>query len=68
MDHIALFATGLAGMLRHLRDLSVPCRERTVPQIGLHQLFLDDPNGVVIELNYPAQEKAALDANLAGTH
>jgi hypothetical protein len=33
-----------------------------VPSIGLHQLFLDDPNGVVVELNYPAAEKLALDA------
>jgi hypothetical protein len=39
----------------------VPCRQRTVPEIKLHQLFLDDPSGVVIELNYPAQEKADLD-------
>ena len=66
VDHIALFATGLAGMLRHLQALGVVCRERTVPQIGLHQLFLDDPSGVVIELNYPAEEKTALDASQAG--
>jgi len=31
-------------------------RERTVPDLGLHQLFIDDPNGVTIELNYPASE------------
>jgi hypothetical protein len=37
----------------------VAARERTVPNIGLHQLFLDDPNGVVIELNYPAAEQSA---------
>jgi catechol 2,3-dioxygenase-like lactoylglutathione lyase family enzyme len=60
VDHIAFFAKGLAGMLDHLRRQGVTPRERTVPGIGLHQLFLDDPNGVVIELNYPAAEKAAL--------
>ncbi|NBS98206.1 MAG: glyoxalase, partial [Betaproteobacteria bacterium] len=27
------------------------------PSIGLHQLFLDDPNGIVVELNYAAAEK-----------
>jgi hypothetical protein len=31
----------------------VPYRERTVPDLNLHQVFLDDPSGVVIELNYP---------------
>ncbi|MDE2604933.1 MAG: VOC family protein [Burkholderiales bacterium] len=59
VDHVAFFATGLADMLAHLRRQGVPVRERTVPDLGLHQLFLDDPNGVVIELNYPAAERAA---------
>lgn len=62
VDHIALMATGLEDMLVHLKRLGVPCRERTVPSLGLHQLFLDDPCGLVIEMNYPAAEKLALDA------
>ncbi|MFD0667235.1 VOC family protein [Ramlibacter sp. MAHUQ-53] len=62
VDHVAFFATGLAGMLARLAAQGVAVRERTVPNLGLHQLFLDDPNGVVIELNYPAAEKAALGA------
>ena len=62
VDHIALMATGLEKMLIHLKTLGVPCRERTVPSLGLHQLFLDDPCGLVIELNYPADGKSALDA------
>ncbi len=65
VDHIALFDTGLEAKLAHLAKLGIVVRERTVPAIGLHQLFLDDPNGVVIELNYPAQEKTALDAKKA---
>ena len=62
VDHIAFFADGLAGMLAQLERQGVACRERTVPSIGLHQLFLEDPSGVVIELNYPAAEKSALGA------
>lgn len=62
VDHIAFFAEGLAEMLAHLGALRVAYRERTVPSIGLHQLFLDDPCGIVIELNYPAAEKSALGA------
>ena len=46
-------------MLSHLQKKAVPFRERTVPDLNLHQVFLDDPSGVVIELNYPANEKAA---------
>jgi catechol 2,3-dioxygenase-like lactoylglutathione lyase family enzyme len=58
VDHLAFFAEGLAAMLAHLRGMGIEPRARTVPSIGLHQLFLDDPNGVVIELNYPAAEVA----------
>jgi catechol 2,3-dioxygenase-like lactoylglutathione lyase family enzyme len=60
VDHIAFFATGLEAMLKHLKAINVAFRERTVPSIGLHQLFLDDPSGIVIELNYPEAESAAL--------
>lgn len=60
VDHLAFFATGLAETLERLRVHGVPVRERTVPLLGLHQVFLDDPNGVVIELNFPAAEQAAL--------
>ncbi len=63
VDHIAMFATGLKQKLALLSKLGIAVRERTVPSIGLHQLFLDDPNGVVIELNYPAAEKASLEAS-----
>jgi catechol 2,3-dioxygenase-like lactoylglutathione lyase family enzyme len=59
VDHIAFFADGLAGMLAHLHGLRIAFRERTVPTIGLHQVFLDDPCGIVIELNYAAAEHPA---------
>lgn len=63
VDHIAFYATGLASTLDRLRALSIPFRERTVPGLGLHQVFLDDPNGIVVELNFPAAEKQALSAS-----
>lgn len=62
VDHIAFFTEGLAAMHAHLKTQGVSCRERSVPAIGLHQLFLDDPSGVVIELNYPAAELAGAGA------
>ena len=62
VDHVAFFATGLADTLARLQAQGVECRERTVPLLGLHQVFVDDPHGVVVELNFPADEKAALAA------
>jgi len=58
-DHIAFVATDAAGMVSHLKKQAVPFRERAVPSLNLYQVFVDDPSGVVIELNYPANEKAA---------
>ncbi len=65
VDHVAFFATDLAGMLARLQTAGIEPRQRTVPGVGLHQLFLDDPSGVVVELNYPMEEKQALDRQLA---
>ena len=67
VDHIAFFADGLREMIDHLKKLGIEPRQRIVPSIGLYQLFLDDPDGVVIELNYPAGEKAALDMAASDT-
>ena len=60
VDHVAFLATGLAAMRSTLAAQGLAHRERTVPGIGLHQVFVDDPNGIVVELNYPAAEAAAL--------
>jgi catechol 2,3-dioxygenase-like lactoylglutathione lyase family enzyme len=62
VDHVAFFMTGLAPMLKKLKAKSVEFRAREVPVLGLYQVFLDDPNGVVIELNYPAAENVAMAA------
>jgi catechol 2,3-dioxygenase-like lactoylglutathione lyase family enzyme len=59
VDHMAFAATGLADMRRRLQRLGIPNRERTVPSLGLHQVFFEDPSNVTIELNYPAAEAAS---------
>jgi catechol 2,3-dioxygenase-like lactoylglutathione lyase family enzyme len=65
VDHVAFFATGLAETLARLQQHDVAYRERTVPVLGLYQVFVDDPNGVVVELNFPAAEKVAMTASAA---
>lgn len=56
VDHLAFSATDVGGMRERLRELGVPVRERTVPNLGLLQLFVEDPSGITIELNFPAKE------------
>ncbi|WP_333977191.1 VOC family protein [Burkholderia cepacia] len=60
VDHIAFLATGVEAMWDTLRAEHVAWRDRTVPSLGLHQVFIEDPSGVTIELNFPAAEVAAL--------
>jgi catechol 2,3-dioxygenase-like lactoylglutathione lyase family enzyme len=56
IDHVAFVATDLPGMCEKLKRLGVPYRERGLPSFNLHQLFLEDPNGVTIELNFPTRD------------
>ena len=60
LDHVALAVTGRAGMLERCRRNNVEYFERTVPALGLHQVFIKDPNGVTIELNFPASEMSSV--------
>jgi catechol 2,3-dioxygenase-like lactoylglutathione lyase family enzyme len=56
VDHVAFRATGLEEMISHLQALGIAFRERQVDDQGLYQLFLMDPNGVKVELNFAAAE------------
>ena len=56
IDHVAFSITGLDAMLTRLRATGLEFRERRVPSVGLYQVFVDDPNGVTLELNFPASE------------
>lgn len=51
-DHVAFAATNKAGLIERCRRNDVPYRERTVPQSNLTQVFLQDPDGLTIEVNY----------------
>lgn len=59
VDHIAFFVTGLSDKKALLAKHQIPFTEREVPVLGLIQVFLHDPSGIVIELNYPSTEKVS---------
>lgn len=62
VDHMAFLATDVKSMRERLTRHGLPWRERDVPSLNLLQVFLEDPSGVTIELNYPASEGPALDS------
>ena len=53
---IGFRTTGLLEMIEHLTKNGVQFTERQVNDQGLYQLFLFDPNGVKIELNFANAE------------
>ncbi len=52
VDHIAFAATEPARFIEKLKRLGVAYRPRYLPESKLYQLFLRDPNGITIELNF----------------
>ncbi|MGZ5097894.1 MAG: VOC family protein [Usitatibacter sp.] len=67
LDHIAFAATGREAMVERCRRNNVDFIERAVPLLGLHQMFIKDPDGVTIELNFPASEAPKPQAAKAAT-
>ena len=64
VDHVAFRATGLLDMIDHLKKKGVDFKERRVSNQGLYQLFLIDPNGVKIELDFEAAEAKGREQNI----
>lgn len=53
IDHVAFLCGDVAAMRERFAAAGVATREREVPLLKLQQIFLDDPNGVTLELNFP---------------
>jgi catechol 2,3-dioxygenase-like lactoylglutathione lyase family enzyme len=54
IDHVALTAFGFDGIRERVRAHNLPWRENVLPDIGLWQLFVYDPSGVLLELSFSA--------------
>ena len=55
-DHIAFAATDLPGIRARLDARQVKYREQVIPRTGGAQIFLYDPDGIGVELNFPAPD------------
>ena len=52
VHHVAFASSGFAGMKQRLKSKSLPFDVREVPGVAVWQIFVTDPNGVMLELNY----------------
>lgn len=50
LDHIAFRCINLIEHQQRLLNLGLTFSERVVPDLSEHQVFVDDPNGIKIEL------------------
>ncbi len=59
LDHIAFRAKDPELVMLRLKECGHEYRERKVPNMDLFQVFIEDPNGITIELNYWGDAQAA---------
>jgi catechol 2,3-dioxygenase-like lactoylglutathione lyase family enzyme len=52
LDHIAFRCGEFDDFRTKLDNLDVPYKHRVVPEFDLQQLFVNDPDGLTIELNF----------------
>jgi hypothetical protein len=62
VHHDAFASTGFAGMQQRLKSKAMEFDSRQVPGGDLWQIFVTDPNGVMVELNYEAAKEGGVVA------
>ena len=72
VDHLAIQARGFDEMREKFESSGVEYKENNIQDFGIWQLFVNDPDGVIIELNFqradePAGSKGPGQATLSKT-
>ena len=57
-DHIALACKGLSGVVERLKRLDIPYQVVRIPSLGQIQVFVRDPAGIGLELNFVNEDPA----------
>jgi catechol 2,3-dioxygenase-like lactoylglutathione lyase family enzyme len=57
VDHVAFSGRDYEEAIGRLERAGVEVATNTVPDVGLRQLFFEDPNGLKIEINVMAREE-----------
>ena len=65
IDHVAFHASDLKQTLAHFEALGLQFTTREIADVGLFQVFLLDPNGVKVELNFHAADAEGVKAQVS---
>lgn len=68
IDHIAVLAVGYDEMRERFIKHGCPYRQNDIKDAGLWQLFVRDPSGVVVELNFRVADEPPGAKGPDGTH
>ncbi|MEN9704762.1 MAG: hypothetical protein RLZZ393_641 [Pseudomonadota bacterium] len=52
LDHLAFHASDYEGFVSHLEAAGIAMHRHDAPAAGLRQVFVFDPNGVKLEINF----------------
>ena len=56
LDHVAFRGMNLDATRQTLREAGIPFREAVVPRDNIVQIFVHDPDGIKLELNFEQGE------------
>ena len=59
VDHLAFGAKGFDRYKARFQELGLDWRENGIPSAGLWQLFVHDPSGILVELNFDIASEPA---------
>jgi catechol 2,3-dioxygenase-like lactoylglutathione lyase family enzyme len=52
IDHVALSCEGWDEILERIKKHNIPYRENHIARMNFRQIFVHDPNGITLELNF----------------
>jgi catechol 2,3-dioxygenase-like lactoylglutathione lyase family enzyme len=61
VHHIAFRAADRKEMTARLKERGITYLEQQASKQDLYQVFIRDPNGITVELNFPAEEAADME-------
>ena len=66
VDHIAFAGDDYAGMRRRLDELGIAYETLELPGLDVDQLFVEDPNGLTVEMQFARDERKTRKARAKG--
>jgi len=66
VDHISIAAEGFDAYVDHFTAKRLDWRENQIPEAGIWQLMIRDPNNILIELNFDRKKEPSGSRGVSG--